>query len=294
MTWLKRTAESNATRELMKVKREPKPRRLCIFDKKTPISGEHLFSEWISAIVPRTSDRHTQALTPSKSNGTSLSLGETTFVRREGDISSKRLHVVCRGCNSGWMSNLIEKPTIPILSPLIRGEASVITPASQMTIATWATLKSIIYEQDDKQSAAIPPAQIARFFETKSALPGFKIWIGYYDGTQWSTGTKCTHVGDRVLLSTPTPFGLHHQVLSRQTSTFVIGKLYIHVFSSTIENVFYGFQGRLGSVLHAVQPVADSDITWPPPIFLTDEDAGQIALALAAGARKQEKLGVKS
>jgi hypothetical protein len=102
--------------------------------------------------------------------------------RREGDIASRKFHVACRACNSGWMSNDIEQPAISALRPLLIGETAVITGNMQRAIARWAALKCMVVEQDDKPYAAVPLAEIRRFRETLEPPTGFQIWIGHFTG----------------------------------------------------------------------------------------------------------------
>ena len=88
-------------------------------------------------------------------------------------------------------------------------------------------------------------------------------------------------LGSKVAASIIKDFA-HHQGRNVQTTTICGGQLYIHVFSTTVPNIHYGFKGRMGEVLCRILPSSGDDIQWPLRAIMTDDDAGQIALALAA------------
>src|ERR1700722_4831626 len=121
------------------MKRKPKrvhnPQRRCIFCNGVPVTGEHLFPEWIKSLVPRTSQRHIRAKVVSKSVGFNLNEPHIKEAKRhEGDLASSRIRCACGTCNSGWMSN-IETAAIPVMTPLILGENVLVTPAAQEVLS---------------------------------------------------------------------------------------------------------------------------------------------------------------
>lgn len=60
-------------------------------------------------------------------------------------VASHKLRAVCESCNGGWMSDL-EGSVRPLIEPTIQGYSASFTPDQQITIATWATLKSMVFE----------------------------------------------------------------------------------------------------------------------------------------------------
>ena len=264
----------------LREKKQPNPPGQCIFcGKRGKRSGEHIFPEWFSKIVPRTEERHHSALAQVEDHTV---LPDVTFIRREGDLASRKLKAPCKECNEVWMSQ-IETASIPILTPLILGQPITLTADAQRIVATWATLKTLVIETDDPKSAAIPPQAAKQFYVDKKPFDDWKIWIGQYFGTTWSQGKRMTHLGGVLgpsAMKSVKTLG-KHQRRNIQTTTIVGGQLYIHVFSATVSNTFYGFKGRSGDVLNLIHPYS-GDIGWPPKVVMTDDDAGQIALSLAA------------
>ncbi|SHL95725.1 hypothetical protein SAMN05444159_7291 [Bradyrhizobium lablabi] len=177
----------------------------------------------------------------------------------------------------------IETASIPILTPMILGQPITLTAEVQQIIATWTTLKTLVIETDDPKSAAMRPQAAKQFYSDRKPFNDWKIWIGQYTGTTWSQGKRMIHNGAFLGPSQMASVKNFGQCERRniQTTTICGGQLYIHVFSTTVPNTFYGFKGRLGDVLSLVHPYG-GDISWPPKVSMTDGDAGQIALSLAA------------
>ena len=53
--------------------------------------------------------------------------------------------LVCEECNSGWMSEL-EGKTKSLVAPMILGYNATLTADQQLTIATWAAMKTMVHE----------------------------------------------------------------------------------------------------------------------------------------------------
>ena len=110
------------------------------------MSGEHLWSEWIHKLVPKTKKFHIQETRPQWISLNAPNLPPYRLIRREGDPVTKRLKVVCeRHCNNGWMSRL-EEEAKPCLTKLIKGEMASLNPQEQDGVAAWAAMKIIVAE----------------------------------------------------------------------------------------------------------------------------------------------------
>lgn len=101
-------------------KRIQNPPRKCIFCGEGPISREHIWAEWMRGYLPTGEQSQSLLRTDKDSNTTTLNPGQLT---QKGDARSRKLKVVCKACNSGWMSG-IQTITKPILLPLLIGERS--------------------------------------------------------------------------------------------------------------------------------------------------------------------------
>jgi hypothetical protein len=78
-----------------------------------------------------------------------------------------------------------------------------------------------------------------------------------------------------------------------QSTTIVIGKVFIHVLSSDVHlanSEITGGKGR--KILYRIHPLRKSPRSWPPPLKMSDVDADGIASALSEHARRIAALGV--
>jgi len=66
--------------------------------------------------------------------------------------------------------------------------------------------------------------------------------------------------------------------LNTQTTTYVVGQLYVHVLSSAVSGgaLDWRFQGRDREVLRQLWPDSPYGFMWPPPTT-DDDDADRIA-----------------
>ena len=258
---------------MKKPKKKPNPQRRCIFCNGTPVSGEHLFSDWISTLVPKSTQQHTNIRWKTTKGDADRHV--TASKRIEGDLSSKKLRAPCIRCNETWMS-VLENQAKPVLTPLILGQTSSIFPDAQKRIRQWAILKTIIGEQDHPQSAVIATESIDHFYRTHELPPNHSVWIGHYKGDVW----RGTHYYHRAVLVTP--FDMPKDGVigpnrpNSQTTTLVIGELYIHIFSAPPPILYnIGFPGNYR--LAELPFNSTSTIEWPLSIPLHDQFAMGIA-----------------
>jgi hypothetical protein len=62
-----------------------------------------------------------------------------------------RVNGICRdACNSGWM-NALETAVEPILTPLINGTATVLTPEAQIQITQWVMKTAMVFELTSRE-----------------------------------------------------------------------------------------------------------------------------------------------
>ena len=117
------------------------------------ITQEHVWSDWVNDVLTRdvvgTGLRITRTL---------IGPGER---REQRDWPTKKpasvkVGAVCNTCNSGWMSDL-EGIVIPLLKPAILGEATDLSIEEQLSVATWATTKSMAFEYTWPEPAVCCP-----------------------------------------------------------------------------------------------------------------------------------------
>src|SRR5437899_9943417 len=100
--------------------------RRCVFCGSADVTAEHVMPAWLSrlGIDHRPTVHESGWINRSPRRWTGAPFGAT-------------IRLVCRGCNTGWLSRL-EARAKTILSPLIVGRPAKITIEDQRIIAAWA------------------------------------------------------------------------------------------------------------------------------------------------------------
>jgi hypothetical protein len=118
----------------------------CIFCGATganvKITREHTFSDWINEVLPP------EIVGPDISCERSILHGPqagTVNTWPAKEVAGHKLRAVCRTCNSGWMSDL-EAAVRPLIEPMIEGYNASLTTGQQITVATWAAMKTAVFE----------------------------------------------------------------------------------------------------------------------------------------------------
>lgn len=101
--------------------------------------------------------------------------------RRGGYFRTRSLKVACQTCNNGWMS-VLQQSTKPVLLPLIEGQRAVLTREQQRIMATWLTMWSMVYENCQPETIAIPQTERETFWQTRQPFPHWKMWTAPYSG----------------------------------------------------------------------------------------------------------------
>jgi hypothetical protein len=109
-----------------------KPAGKCIFCGQGNLSKEHLFPNWLRNVFPRSAlSTHTQGRVtwPEGKKHIKTKKGQ-------GHSGTKKLRVVCKKCNNGWMSKL-ESTSQPLLSSLIDGNSVTLDTDAQSLLSLW-------------------------------------------------------------------------------------------------------------------------------------------------------------
>jgi len=178
------------------------------------------------------------------------------------------------------MSKLEEK-TMPILTPLIRGEASALEPAAQRTLATWIT-KTLMVVEFSGEDVATPPIERLYLKDVGEPPSNWKIWIAHYRGEDWTTGYLRHSATLAVARSgiypppPPKPF-----MKNTQSNIFGIGELFVQTISSTLIGVDLDVPAEAAHFTRKIWPLANDTVLWPPSHILNDLEARFISRAFA-------------
>jgi hypothetical protein len=259
-----------------------RPQRFCIFCGGAGLTREHVWADWLKKYVPKDMPKHTALFAivhPTHS--------EPTRKKRSGDLQSRRLRIVCKSCNTGWMSKLQEK-TKPNLLPLIQGEVTAFDVSAQSLLASWIAMFVMVAEHFNPYTVTTPQAQRSYLLDTgKAPAENWKIWIGDFERKDWKG--QLAHF--TVPVSSP-----HHipEIMDNglprpntQTMTFVVGRLFIHVASS-VTDIFEDWRLARPDLLAQIWPIKRNIIGWPPRMTISDRDADAIA---GAFHRRSDEVG---
>jgi hypothetical protein len=199
----------------------------CIFCGSGRLSKEHFWPTWASPILPRGRENAYRELKLTVTEKTRITKRELR--ERQGDVSTKKIRVVCRDCNSGWMGTL-EDQARPILEPLMAGNPSVLTLDQQRVLLEWITLKVMVGEQNVPADAVFTQAERDAFRITRTIPERLTVWIAKHRTSGWHAAYY-KHAATLSLSPTP-PLSAIGGRKNVQTTAFGIGALYVYAMVS--------------------------------------------------------------
>lgn len=246
----------------------------CIFcDNLGNLSKEHLFAKWLVDYFPRNSDSmHTGMYTDWRDvNFSSQSFDERRV--HQGHSGSKKLRVVCRHCNNGWMSAL-ENSVRTLLPPLISAKRHGILPEEQEKLATWAVKTAMVAERFRRDGAQIPQSDRFKLMNELCPPKGWFVWIAKYGGGDWEN-LSIGHV--RAGLNA-TPIANHKEASDYvQATTFGLGQVLFCVLGCSLPRAEKFFEGRETEGIVQVWPARPRSIIWPLFGEIGDREAYSLA-----------------
>jgi hypothetical protein len=246
----------------------------CVFCGRTgadvKITREHTFSDWINTVL--TVAVVGADITYERSIRRADQAGSvTTWPAKMA--ANHRIRVVCTDCNSGWMRSL-EDEVAPLITPMIEGRPTKLTVDQQLTVATWAAMKTGVFEyvwsdetildtsdRDVIRTQGRPPANVqVRLAAIEShGKPLCARGVDYVDN----------NTGEKIICLTLT-----------------IGCLVIQVFGGPAAGT-YALEtvGTPRADRIRIFPPATNTIQWPPSVTLTDYTMTAFVNPLGSAAR---------
>jgi hypothetical protein len=251
---------------LMANPRRNKLSRKCIFcgeggERGNPMTEEHLWPEWMHPYLPHIAEAKTQA------GHHRVRLGEVIVERkvRHGHVFTKRFRLVCKRCNTGWMSGN-EDDVKPILIPMLEGRAITLLKRHRIRLATWLALKVMLTECIDPFDAVINEFERDDFRLNQKIPIGLRIWVASHDSLDWYTGywhqTLLTHLGTR-----PPEAERLSKCKNVQTTAIGIGHLFTLSFATTIRELKFTPNIMILRKIRRLHPPRDQPVVWPLPYF---------------------------
>ena len=243
----------------------------CIFcnrpGKKTK---EHLWPVWMHPYLSRQGE-----LKHKRGQLTSL-LGEevsSKYLERQGHLSSIRLRVVCKICNSGWMSRL-ESKTKPILVNILTENSVLLTASELETLAQWIAMKAITGEHAEPE-IFVTPISDRIVFQSELEIPSyFEIYIGSHNHAENTAWLRRSHT---MALSPngPTP-PLNGLQRNTQTIAMLCGPIFILVIAIRLEGIkpkdIFQFKK-----LKKIFPLSNCELNWPTAPIINQSDLSRFS-----------------
>jgi hypothetical protein len=252
--------------------------RQCIFCGRRPVTREHVFPAWVSALGTQSgSVLHTLT----RDNDT-----ETYRFPAEGRLQFKA-KVVCRRCNNEWMNDL-DRRVEPLLRPLAAGEARTFTEEKDVElIAAWGTKMAIMLDQlrgrsDLTRKRGLIPENLRQaFYVTKRPPPDVvHVWLACFDARPvqmvwWRTTPLVIIPVDPRLYGGP----------YAELVTFVVNWLVVQVLFAPAQPQFQKLASdrtwgpHTSPYISGVWPVAASQLDWPPDLNLSERGLENFSVA---------------
>lgn len=243
---------------MTRVLRNPRSPGRCVFCGRSNLSKEHIWPRWSHALLPWGPNAQHREVRVTRTEKVKV-VGEPWVLDRQGAVTTKKIRVVCRACNSGWMSE-IEATVRSILTPLILGSPAALDQEAQRKLAEWITLKVMVGEQNIPEEAVIP--QVDRdAFRASRAIPNcLMIWIAKCDAPHW----RSAYLRNAAAFSLPHKMSAYKGGRNTQTTTFGIGNLLVFAVACTSEGLDMAEIIKPGVGIPRLWPAATSVLRWPP------------------------------
>jgi hypothetical protein len=246
-------------------------RRLCLFCAGPGLSREHIWADWLKAYIKKDDPRHeiSSLFHPAPQRPEMIK----EIKKQEGDVRSRRLRVVCKTCNNGWMSRLQNRAK-PILIPLLTGESATLSILDQQIIAAWATMTVMVGEYIKAETAVITQSERDHLRLTNTPPPTWKIWIANLavtDLSAWVSGRFPVIKSEDI--AHPHDNGIPRPNV--QETSFIVGKLFIRTVSSPFPEIVNLRQFTVEderSLIIPIWPQRFDELVWPPRIAIGKDD----------------------
>lgn len=243
----------------------------CIFCGRPGVTKQHLWPDWMKAVVPRHGSEHSQEITRFSTSIPGVVVMQPELHGKRGPFGARKIRKVCGPCNSGWMSRL-ETSAKQCLTDLMLGNDISINAANQSALAAWGAMISVIAEYTDIPTQSIPVEHRRHLMEHGTPPEGWFIWIAAYKGENWKQ--RYRHHG--LAASTKADVHLVRPAYNTQFSTFVVGSLFLHTASTTLP-ISPSFFSSLDGQISKIWPPNTTSVEFSGRDAMSDDCADRVA-----------------
>lgn len=253
------------------------------------MSKEHFWSQWMKEFLSSGTDlTHVHEIYTSEAKKPSKKTFHST---KQGDVITKKIRVVCRKCNSGWMGSLEEKVK-PILIKLIENSVTSLLAIEQKLLSKWITMKALVAEHSEG-GTQITPIQDRKAFYLHQFIPSyFSIYIGVHN-----TSSRSGFVRHSIALSPSKSLEKNVKELNSkglvkntQSISFICGKLFIYILASRVDGINIRDRCDLSPMVR-ICPKEKDRIEWPISPSLSEIELSDITHSLTHLASKAKYAG---
>jgi hypothetical protein len=247
----------------------------CVFCGGLPLSGEHVFSDWMGKkgiLTDRLRSNGRFKLQAEWSADKTVLEKISYFQATKAKVLNWQVRVPCVECNNGWMSAIVNDAAL-IVEKLVIGESFVLGEADRELLVRWITLTTIMGEFDDPDFRGIPESDLKAFKATRRGLPNWTIIIGRQ---LHDSNPVYRHIGTTLALAEKgkSPIGVQPSDTA-QVTTLRLGSVYINVVSSTQPALadLLREQVRFSNRVRIVHPTVANEpaVKWPFKRVVTDQ-----------------------
>lgn len=237
--------------------------RSCLFCANPKLTREHVLPLWLSRLVselgpggPVTATREAEHV--------------LDFQQWQADVGELKLRRVCEPCNTGWMRRL-EDAVIPIMTPMIQGEARALSPTDQRIVAAWTVKTGLLFQCTVKATPDPPAHELISLYSLNVPSNLARVWLASYSGTGWTLKGEHHHLH---LTRPADPEQIYHGEL------FTLG-VYRLVLQALIlpdaSPIQIASVPDFDNFVVSIWPNPIRGVMWPPSASLTDAGFLQFA-----------------
>jgi hypothetical protein len=168
---------------------------------------------------------------------------------KAGSLANRRPRNTCFDCNSGWMEK-IETYARPYITNLLLGQPCLLEPIHQYAVAAFLCLVNIRIDISNRIARAIPKEDHEHLMQKREPGSSWRIWIMYYtegngrsyEYSHFPMTMKQFRQSELASLTAAEIAGRAEEA-NTQVTTICIGRLCAHLYSSSVERNFGGYDG---------------------------------------------------
>ncbi len=254
---------------MSKLRRPERPPRQCIFCDRLASSPEHLWSKWMGRYFKKTAHDKSlaawQRFHPDPHDAPQVR-------EQHGHSTTLKIKAVCKRCNNEWMSG-IEQVVGPVLGPMMLGHSVTLGDVEQRSLALWIALKLMVFEQAERNEAAIPRAVCEEFKASRTMPANMRIWLFHSANPEWAAGI--TRDSASLLREAPPPGSLRP---GPNTQAVLFGLREVLVYASHSQIADFDLSLKVNPLLgKQIWPRERSEVLWPPVRSLSFREVGHLA-----------------